>query len=154
VVLHTVQVLSFMRPDFKQHLRKKLEYLGDASMNAQRLDSAIAEYSAALSLDPPISQNLFIRRSKAYIARGLWKDALNDANKVRFFVSCRFILVDSIIIRRSRSIHPLHGDMRGSTQRYTWQDGMTMPWARSRRCSRRYHSRRIQKFVVSTLALC
>ena len=71
-----MQVLSFMRPDFKQHLRKKLEYLGDASMNAQRLDSAIAEYSAALSLDPPISQNLFIRRSKAYIARGLWKDAL------------------------------------------------------------------------------
>ena len=85
--------------DFRHRSSKKLEYLGDAAMSAERLDEAISEYSAALSLDAPAPQGLFIRRSKAYIARGMWGDALNDANQVRSFVSCRFILVDGIIIR-------------------------------------------------------
>ena len=68
-------------------------------MNSQQLDEAISEYSAALSIDPPAPQGLYIRRSKAYIARSMWEDALNDANKARSFVSCRFIFVDCIIIR-------------------------------------------------------
>jgi len=86
-------------PDFRRRFSKKLEYLGDAAMNAQQHSEAISEYSAALSLDPPAPQGLFIGRSKAYIARGMWEDALNDANKVHSFVSCRFMLVDSIILR-------------------------------------------------------
>jgi len=86
--------------DFRQRLSTKLEHLGDAAMNAQRHGEAISVYSAALSLDPPAPlEGLFIRRSKAYIARGRWGDALNDANQVRSFLSRGFILVDGIIIR-------------------------------------------------------
>ena len=82
--------------DFKQRFCKKLEYLGDAAMNAQQLDEAISKYSVALSLDPA-APGLLIRRSKAYIARGPWEDALDDANKVHSFVPCRVILVDNVI---------------------------------------------------------
>ena len=85
--------------DFRQHFSKRLEYLGDAAMNALKLNEALSGYSTALSLDPPAPQGLFIKRSKVYIALSLWENALNDANKVRSFVSCRFILVNSIIIR-------------------------------------------------------
>jgi len=68
-------------------------------VNAQQVDEAIFKYSVALSLYPPAPQGLFIKRSKAYIDKGPWKNALSDANKVRSFVSCGFILVDPIIIR-------------------------------------------------------
>ncbi|KAF8549281.1 TPR-like protein [Imleria badia] len=60
----------------------KLESLGDAAIVAKRHDEAISHYAAALSLHPAAPQGLFIKRRKAYIAGGLWKDALNDANKV------------------------------------------------------------------------
>ena len=63
-------------------------------MNTQHYDEAISQYSAALALVPVAPQGLFIKRSKAYIARGLWDAALNDANKVCHFVSCRLALVD------------------------------------------------------------
>jgi len=68
-------------------------------MIAQQYNKAISEYSVALSLDPPAPQGLFIRRSKAYIASGLWGVALDDANKVRSLVSCKFILLNSTILR-------------------------------------------------------
>ncbi|KAI9567131.1 hypothetical protein HD554DRAFT_2173746 [Boletus coccyginus] len=67
--------------DFKQRISKKSERLGDVATNAQQLE-AISHYSVALSLDPAAPQGLFIRRSKGYTARGLWKDALDDANKL------------------------------------------------------------------------
>jgi len=79
---------DYFLSDFKQRISEKLEHLGDAAINAQQLDMAISNYSAALSLDPVAPRGLLIRRSKAYTARGLWKDALDDANKVRSFVSC------------------------------------------------------------------
>jgi len=60
VVYETVPPL-----DFKQRFSKKLESLGDAAMNAQQLDEAILEYSAALSLDCPVPQGFLIKRSKA-----------------------------------------------------------------------------------------
>jgi len=85
--------------DFRQHFSNILEYLGDAAMNAQQLNEAISEYLSALTLDPPTPQGLFIKRSKVYVAQSLWENALNDANKVRCFVSCRFILVHSTITR-------------------------------------------------------
>jgi len=134
--------------DFKQRFSEKLECLGDDAMDAQQLDEAISEYSVALSLDPAAPQGLFIRRSKAYLASGLWEDALDDADEVCSFVSCGFTPVDAIMIRRSRSIHPLHGGTRGSTQLCTRQEAMTRPLARSRRCSSRYHSLPIQRSVV------
>lgn len=86
-------------PDFKRRCSGKLEGLGNTAMGAERHDDAISLYSAALSLDPPTPQGLFIKRSKAYIASGLWKDALNDANKVRVLVSRGLVLVNGAIIR-------------------------------------------------------
>lgn len=64
-------------------------------MNAEQHDDAIDRYSAALSLGSAVSQGLFIKRSKAWIAKGLWKDALNDANEVCLVVSLKLALVDT-----------------------------------------------------------
>ena len=51
-------------------------------MNAWKYDEAISRYSEALSLNPTAPQCLFIKRSRVYIAKGSWEDALSDANKV------------------------------------------------------------------------
>ena len=63
-------------------------------MNIQHYDEAISQYSAALALDPAGPQDLFIKRSKAYVAGGLRDAALNDANRVCPFVLRRLVLVD------------------------------------------------------------
>ena len=67
---------------FRQRCTERLEYLGDVAADKQQHDDAITQYSAALSLDLPIP-HVFIKRSKAYMAKGLWEDALDDANQVR-----------------------------------------------------------------------
>ncbi|KAG8220672.1 hypothetical protein J3R82DRAFT_2958 [Butyriboletus roseoflavus] len=68
--------------DFKSRCFGKLEDLGDAAMNTQQYDEAISQYSAALSLNPTTPQaQIFVKRSKARAARGLWEDASNDANE-------------------------------------------------------------------------
>ena len=85
--------------EFKRRLSWNLEDLGDAAMDAQRHKVAISEYSAALSLDPTLPQGLFIKRSKAYVASGLWENGLKDANEVLPFLLRRLVLVDGIIIR-------------------------------------------------------
>ena len=51
-------------------------------MGTQRYDDAISQYSAALSLDLSIP-HVYIKRSKVYMAKGSWKDALDDVNRVR-----------------------------------------------------------------------
>ncbi|KAH0838857.1 hypothetical protein J3R83DRAFT_7271 [Lanmaoa asiatica] len=48
---------------------------------AQRHDEAITQYSAAISLDRDSTRDLFVKRSKARMAKGLWKDALDDAKQ-------------------------------------------------------------------------
>jgi tetratricopeptide (TPR) repeat protein len=78
--------------NFKWRCSGKLEGLGDTAMSAELHDVAISRYSVVLSLNPAAPQGLFIKRSKAYTARGLWEDALNDANKVCPFVSRRLVL--------------------------------------------------------------
>jgi hypothetical protein len=83
---------------FRRHLSRKLEDLGDAAIVAQRHNEAISEYSLALSLDPTSPQGL-IKRSKAYVAKGLWGNGLEDADKVRPSLSRRLVLVDGMIIR-------------------------------------------------------
>jgi tetratricopeptide (TPR) repeat protein len=93
------RLYDYLLSALKRRLSKKQEYLGDAAMNAQQFEEAISEYSSVLSLDPVEPAALFIKRSGAYVALSLWEDALNDANKVRSFVSCRLVLVDMIIIR-------------------------------------------------------
>ena len=94
--------------NFKRRSSGKLEGLGDTAMNAERHDVAISQYSVALSLNPAAPQGLFIKRSNAYIARGLWQDALNDANKARPFVPCRLVLIDaSSLGDHAQSIVPM-----------------------------------------------
>ena len=62
-----------------------LEDLGDTALTSQDHDEAIARYSCALSLDPTSRVDLLVKRSKARASKGLWEDALTDANDVRVF---------------------------------------------------------------------
>ncbi|KAF8546584.1 hypothetical protein OG21DRAFT_1491063 [Imleria badia] len=70
---------------FRQRVSTKFECRGDNAMNVRKYDTAISEYSSALSLDPAASFGLFIKRSKAYVALSLWEEASNDADKVTTF---------------------------------------------------------------------
>jgi hypothetical protein len=63
-------------------------------MDAQRYDEAISHYSTALSLDSPFPQGILIKRSKARVATGLWKEAVDDANQVHHFYLMEVSLVD------------------------------------------------------------
>ncbi|KAF8547410.1 TPR-like protein [Imleria badia] len=67
--------------DFRLRCYEKLERVGDAAVDARRHDDAILHYSAAISLDRNSSQDLFIKRSKVRMAKGLWEDALEDAKQ-------------------------------------------------------------------------
>ena len=51
-------------------------------MEAQRHDDAITQYSVALSLNPAVQQDILVKRSKVYVTKGLWKEALDDTNQV------------------------------------------------------------------------
>ena len=66
--------------DFKSHCCEKL---GDIAIDAQQLDEAISQYSAALTLNPTTPQALLAQRRKVHASmRG---DALNDTNKACHF---------------------------------------------------------------------
>jgi predicted Zn-dependent protease len=62
-----------------------LEHLGDIAAEAQQHDEAITQYSTALSLNPIIPQDVFMKRSKVYMAKRSWEDAIDDTNQVRHF---------------------------------------------------------------------
>ena len=79
----------------KRRCSGKLEGLGDAAMSAELYDVAISQYSVALSLNPAAPQGLFVKRSKAYTAGGLWEDALNDADKVCSLSRAGYFFVDT-----------------------------------------------------------
>lgn len=57
-------------------------------MDAQRHDDAITQYSVALPLNHAIPQDIFMKRSKVYVAKRLWEGALDDVNQV-----CHFCVV-------------------------------------------------------------
>lgn len=69
--------------DFRQRSANRLEHLADAATDAQRYDEAISHYTIALSLDPPSTQGILTKRTKAFVAIGSWKLALDDVNQVR-----------------------------------------------------------------------
>ena len=81
--------------DFKLRCYEKLEHVGDAAVDARRHDEAIIHYSAAISLERDSSQDLFIKRSKVRMAKGLWEDALEDAKQASHFYLTQFILTDA-----------------------------------------------------------
>ena len=68
-------------------------------MNARQYDIAVSQYSTALSLDPPTSQVLLAKRSKARAGMGSWQDALNDANEVPHFSPVQDRPVELILAR-------------------------------------------------------
>ncbi|KAF8435991.1 hypothetical protein L210DRAFT_3549767, partial [Boletus edulis BED1] len=61
---------------------KKLERLGDTAVDVLRHDEAISHYTTALYLVSSSPQAILIKRSKAWLATGSWKQALDDANEV------------------------------------------------------------------------
>ncbi|KAG8221675.1 WD40-repeat-containing domain protein [Butyriboletus roseoflavus] len=68
--------------EFKQRCAEKLACFGDAAADAQRHNDAIIQYSTALSLNPARPQDFFIKRSKEYVAKWSWEDALADTSQV------------------------------------------------------------------------
>ena len=75
--------------DFKSRCRGKLEVLGDSAANAKQYDESIAQYTAALSLDPVTPQDLLVKRSNALAGKGARVDALNDAKEwARLMLTC------------------------------------------------------------------
>ena len=67
---------------------EKLESSGDAAVSNEW------HYPTSLVLKPVTLQNLLIKRGRAYMANGLWVEALNDANKVCCSVSHTLVLVN------------------------------------------------------------
>ena len=76
----------------------KLENLGDTAMGIEQYDDAIFHYSEALLLHPVTPLPFLLKRSKAYMSKGMWEQALNDANKVRPFVSRRLAVTNRPLI--------------------------------------------------------
>ena len=62
-------------------------------MDAQRYDEAISYYSTALLLNSPSRQGILMKRCKARVATGSWKQAVDDADQVHHFASWRSILL-------------------------------------------------------------
>jgi hypothetical protein len=73
-------------------------------VDAQRYDEAISHYSTALSLNFPFPQGVLIKRSKARVATGSWKQAVDDANQVHYFSLVGVNIVDPLSGNRTRSI--------------------------------------------------
>ena len=73
---------------------EKLESIGDTAVSDERHGGAISHYPTSLPLKPATLRNLLIKRSLAYAAKGLWEEALNDANKVRFSLSHKLVLIN------------------------------------------------------------
>ena len=71
---------------------EKLESVGSTAASDEQHGGATSHYPT--SLKPVTVQNLLMKRSQAYMAKGLWVEALNDANKVRCSVSHKLVLVN------------------------------------------------------------
>ena len=78
--------------EFTCRFIEKLESPGDTTMSAKQHSGAISHYPP--SLKPAMLRNLLIKRSKAYMTKGLLMESLNDAKKVRYFVLWRFAFVN------------------------------------------------------------
>ena len=66
---------------------EKLESRGEIAVRDEPHGGAISPYTTSLVLKPSTLQNLLMKRSEAYMAKSLWVEALNDANKVRCSVA-------------------------------------------------------------------
>ena len=73
---------------------EKLESSGDTTVSDERHGGTVSCYPTSLVLKPVTLQNLLIKRSQAYIAKGLFVEALNDANKVCRSMSHKVVLIN------------------------------------------------------------
>ena len=80
--------------DFRRRCMEKLESSEDTAVSDEQHGGAVPYCPTSLVLNPVTLQNLLIKRSKAYTAKGLWVEALNDANKVRCSVSHKLVLTN------------------------------------------------------------
>ncbi|KAF8546152.1 hypothetical protein OG21DRAFT_1215477 [Imleria badia] len=67
---------------FRQRSSEKSEHLGDTAVDTQRYNDATSHYETALSLDHLSPQRILIKRCRAFLATGSWKQALDDANQI------------------------------------------------------------------------
>ena len=73
---------------------EKLESSRDTAVSDERHGGAVSHDPTSLVVKPATLQNLLMKRSQAYMAKGLWVEALNDVNKVRCSVSYQLVLVN------------------------------------------------------------
>lgn len=75
-----------------------LESQGDGAMHSKNYDDAIAQYTAALAINPAplLAATLFVKRSEARAASCLWEDSLKDADEVRVFAPIVALLSNSV----------------------------------------------------------
>lgn len=71
--------------DFKVRSCSKLKHLRDSAVNAKQYNKAISYYMIVLLLDPASPQDLLVKQSKVLDVTGIWKDVLNNTNKVACF---------------------------------------------------------------------
>ena len=64
-------------------------------MISQKYDEAISYYTSILSLNPPSTQGILIKRSKAFLEIGSWRRAIDDANEVHHFCMMQLSLFDT-----------------------------------------------------------
>lgn len=104
---------NFPSSEFKHQCHKKLEALRNTAMNARQYDEAVSLYSAALSFKHAPRVSPFISWSEARSARAMWKDALDDANEVWYFVIHQCVILTELL-RPSHSICYCSSGIRGS----------------------------------------
>ncbi|KAI5986440.1 hypothetical protein F5J12DRAFT_898764 [Pisolithus orientalis] len=66
--------------NFTKKCATTLEHIGDQAFGSGEHEDAITRYSAAFPISPPSAAGPFIKWSRARAAKGLWEDALQDAN--------------------------------------------------------------------------
>ena len=77
--------VTYSLSDFKSRCCEQLAALGDIAVDARQRDEAIAQYSAALTLNPTTAQALLAQRRKTRAVPGMWGNPLNDANEACHF---------------------------------------------------------------------
>ena len=89
-----------------------MERLGDSAMDSHQYDEALKYYSTAQSIHPPDTPGSFILEGKVCVTKGLWEDAIVQAEQVRQFHVVQLHSCRHAIIRQSHSIHRHHGAIR------------------------------------------
>ena len=73
---------------------EKLESSGDTAVSDEWYGGAVSHFPTSVVPKSDTLQILLIKRSRAYVAKDLWVEALNDANKVGCSLSHKLVLVN------------------------------------------------------------